>query len=193
MISKILKRSRMRPIRIAISGAQCSGKTTLINLMKKYSYFEDFDFVESFSNKIAKTSKEHSENTNLATQLQMLYYSINDLKDIDVPTIHDRCILDVIVYTGINKDIDMQLFVDSLEKYYKQFDFIFILDSENIPLETNGVRSIDPDFRSKINNIFRRVDLENVIHLDSKLDPDSRMIKIIETLRKSRREECIIE
>ena len=91
--------------------------------------------------------------------------------------------MDVIVYTGINKDIDMRLFADSLEKYYKQFDFIFILDSENIPLETNGVRSIDPDFRSKINNIFRRVDLENVIHLDSKLDPDSRIIKIIETLK----------
>lgn len=183
----------MRPIRIAISGAQCSGKTTLINLMKKCSYFEDFDFVESFSNKIAKTSKEHSENTNLATQLQMLYYSVNALKDIDVPTIHDRCILDVVVYTGVNKDIDMRLFADSLEKYYKQFDFIFVLDSENIPLETNGVRSTDPDFRSKINNIFKRVDLENVIHLDSKLDPDSRMIKIIETLRKLRREECIIE
>ena len=66
--------------------------------------------------------------------------------------------------------------------------FIFMLDSENIPLETNGIRSIDPDFRSKINNIFKRVDLENVMHLDSKLDPDSRMIKIIETLRKLRRE-----
>lgn len=173
----------MRPVRIAISGAQCSGKTTLINLMKKHSYFKNFDFVESFSNKIAKTSKKHSENTNLVTQLQMLYYSINALKDIDVPTIHDRCILDVIVYTGINKDIDLKLFTDSLIKYYKQFDFIFVLDSENIPLESNGIRSIDPEFRSKINNIFKKVDLENVVHLDSKLDPDSRILKIIETLK----------
>lgn len=172
----------MRPIRIAISGAQCSGKTTLINLMKKHSYFKDFDFVESFSNKIAKTNRDHSENTNLATQLQMLYYSVNALKDIDRPTIHDRCILDVVVYTGINKDIDMRLFADSLEKYYKQFDYIFILDSENIPLETNGVRSIDPDFRSKINNIFKKVCLKNIIHLDSKLDPDFRILKIIEVL-----------
>ncbi|CCH63593.1 hypothetical protein [Campylobacter phage CP21] len=70
----------MRPVRIAISGAQCSGKTTLINLMKKHSYFKNFDFIESFSNKIAKTNKKHSENTNLATQLQMLYYSVNDFK-----------------------------------------------------------------------------------------------------------------
>lgn len=173
----------MRPIRIAISGAQCSGKTTLINLMKKHSYFKNFDFVESFSNKIAKTSKKHSENTNLVTQLQMLYYSINALKDINTPTVHDRCILDVIVYTGINKDIDLKLFTDSLIKYYKQFDFIFVLDSENIPLESNGIRSIDPEFRSKINNIFKKVDLENVVHLDSKLDPDSRILKIIETLK----------
>lgn len=173
----------MRPVRIAISGAQCSGKTTLINLMKKHSYFKNFDFIESFSNKIAKTSKNHSENTNLVTQLQMLYYSINALKDINTPTIHDRCILDVIVYTGINKDIDMRLFTDSLIKYYKQFDFIFVLDSENIPLESNGIRSIDHEFRSKINNIFKKVDLENVVHLDSKLDPDSRILKIIETLK----------
>lgn len=173
----------MRPVRIAISGAQCSGKTTLINLMKKHSYFKNFDFIESFSNKIAKTSKEHSENTNLVTQLQMLYHSINALKDINASTIHDRCILDVIVYTGINKDIDLKLFTDSLIKYYKQFDFIFVLDSENIPLESNGVRSIDPEFRSKINNIFKKVDLENVVHLDSKLDPDSRILKIIETLK----------
>lgn len=173
----------MRPVRIAISGAQCSGKTTLINLMKKHSYFKNFDFIESFSNKIAKTSKEHSENTNLVTQLQMLYYSVNALKDINTSTIHDRCILDVIVYTGINKDIDLKLFTDSLIKYYKQFDFIFVLDSENIPLESNGVRSIDPEFRSKINNIFKKVDLENVVHLDSKLDPDSRILKIIETLK----------
>ncbi|EAJ4655349.1 hypothetical protein CYA84_03810 [Campylobacter coli] len=173
----------MRPVRIAISGAQCSGKTTLINLMKKHSYFKNFDFIESFSNKIAKTSKKHSENTNLATQLQMLYHSVNALKDISTPTIHDRCILDVIVYTGINKDIDLKLFTDSLIKYYKQFDFIFVLDSENIPLESNGIRSIDPEFRSKINNIFKKVDLENVVHLDSKLDPDSRILKIIETLK----------
>lgn len=173
----------MRPVRIAISGAQCSGKTTLINLMKKHSYFKNFDFIESFSNKIAKTSKEHSENTNLVTQLQMLYHSVNALKDIKASTIHDRCILDVIVYTGINKDIDLKLFTDSLIKYYKQFDFIFVLDSENIPLESNGIRSIDPEFRSKINNIFKKVDLENVVHLDSKLDPDSRILKIIETLK----------
>lgn len=173
----------MRPVRIAISGAQCSGKTTLINLMKKHSYFKNFDFIESFSNKIAKTSKEHSENTNLVTQLQMLYHSINALKDINASTIHDRCILDVVVYTGVNKDIDLKLFTDSLIKYYKQFDFIFVLDSENIPLESNGVRSIDPEFRSKINNIFKKVDLENVVHLDSKLDPDSRILKIIETLK----------
>lgn len=173
----------MRPVRIAISGAQCSGKTTLINLMKKHSYFKNFDFIESFSNEIAKTSKKHSENTNLATQLQMLYHSVNALKDISTPTIHDRCILDVIVYTGINKDIDLKLFTDSLIKYYKQFDFIFVLDSENIPLESNGIRSIDPEFRSKINNIFKKVDLENVVHLDSKLDPDSRILKIIETLK----------
>lgn len=173
----------MRPIRIAISGAQCSGKTTLINLMKKHSYFKNFDFIESFSNKIAKTSKKHSENTNLATQLQMLYHSVNALKDINTSAIHDRCILDVIVYTGIDKDIDLKLFTDSLIKYYKQFDFIFVLDSENIPLESNGIRSIDPEFRSKINNIFKKVDLENVVHLDSKLDPDSRILKIIETLK----------
>lgn len=173
----------MRPVRIAISGAQCSGKTTLINLMKKHSYFKNFDFIESFSNKIAKTSNKHSENTNLVTQLQMLYHSVNALKDISTPTIHDRCILDVIVYTGINKDIDLKLFTDSLIKYYKQFDFIFVLDSENIPLESNGIRSIDPEFRSKINNIFKKVDLENVVHLDSKLDPDSRILKIIETLK----------
>lgn len=173
----------MRPVRIAISGAQCSGKTTLINLMKKHSYFKNFDYIESFSNKIAKTSKEHSENTNLVTQLQMLYHSINALKDINASTIHDRCILDVVVYTGVNKDIDLKLFTDSLIKYYKQFDFIFVLDSENIPLESNGVRSIDPEFRSKINNIFKKVDLENVVHLDSKLDPDSRILKIIETLK----------
>lgn len=173
----------MRPVRIAISGAQCSGKTTLINLMKKHSYFKNFDFIESFSNEIAKTSKKHSENTNLATQLQMLYHSVNALKDISTPTIHDRCILDVIVYTGVNEDIDLKLFTDSLIKYYKQFDFIFVLDSENIPLESNGIRSIDPEFRSKINNIFKKVDLENVVHLDSKLDPDSRILKIIETLK----------
>lgn len=180
----------MRPVRIAISGAQCSGKTTLINLMKKHSYFKNFDFIESFSNKIAKTSKEHSENTNLVTQLQMLYHSVNALKDIKASTIHDRCILDVIVYTGINKDIDLKLFTDSLIKYYKQFDFIFVLDSENIPLESNGIRSIDPEFRSKINNIFKKVDLENVVHLDSKLDPDSRILKIIETLKIKERQ-CI--
>ena len=150
--------------------------------MKKHSYFENFDFVESFSNKIAKTSK-HSENTNLVTQLQMLYYSVSILKNISVSTVHDRCILDVIVYTGVNKDIDLKLFTDSLIKYYKQFDFIFILDSENIPLEPNGIRSIDPEFRSKINNVFKKVDLENAIHLDSKLDPNSRLLKIIETIK----------
>ena len=166
-------------INIALSGAHCSGKTTLLNLMKQDVFFQNFNFIESFSTKISKNTK-HSENTNIQTQLEMLYYSMETLYSTTTDlNIFDRCILDVIVYSGLNNDIKLEnVFTDVLTNNYKRFNKIFILDAEHIPIESNGIRSIDEGFRKKINDVFMKVDLENCYHLSSKLTAHKRINEI---------------
>lgn len=169
-----------RPIKIAISGAQCSGKTTLLEALKKDNFFKHFDFVKSFATSIAEKGP-HSEDTELTTQLRMLYASVEQLKkNIYAPTVFDRCILDVIVYTGALDEsyIDI-LFGETFETHYKDIDIIFILGTEDIALDTSkSSRSINESYREKINKIFRNVELPNAIQIPAGLSIEERVCVI---------------
>lgn len=149
-------------MKIAISGAQCSGKTTLLNELKNDEAFKDYHFFDSFSNKIVKNN-EHSENTTINTQLQMLYYSLSNLENTYENEIHDRCILDVFIYSqasniyNIFSDkeiIKLDLFKLALEKMLNYFDIIFILNAKNIPFENSNTRSINLKHRELVNELF---------------------------------------
>lgn len=158
-------------LRISISGAQCSGKSTLLEGLKKDIYFKDFEFIPSFSSEIAKSYK-HSENTTLETQLLMFYYSsINAFNESKKNQIHDRSFLDVLVYSSFLKDANTNVLVELSRPLISKFSHYFILDSEGIELEENGIRSIDLDFRNRVNTKFLKLeDIPNVYILKSDIN-----------------------
>lgn len=158
-------------LRISISGAQCSGKSTLLEGLKKDIYFRDFEFIPSFSSEIAKSYK-HSENTTLETQLLMFYYSsINAFRVSKKNEIHDRSYLDVLVYSSFLKDVNTDVFVELSRSMINKFTHYFILDSDGIELEENGIRSVDLDFRNRVNTKFLKLeDIPNVYILKSDLN-----------------------
>lgn len=158
---------------IAISGAHCSGKTTLLNEMKNDIFFKNYNFHDSFSTKLVKVNSSHSENTTLNLQLQMLYNAANQaniLKSYNTKNVFDRCVLDVLMYTCLSKEnINNYLFQMACENILPLYDFIFVCGINGIALEDDNKRSLDKTYRDNVDFMFQTFirGMDNIIYLNS--------------------------
>lgn len=153
-------------MRIAVSGAQNTGKSTLI---------KDFLTVWPSYKTTSKTYREvlkeqnlpHSTFTNKQTQLTILNWMVDELKKFrkDDKVIFDRCPLDCLAYTlwafekGVS-DIDEE-FVSYVIKETKEsmrfLDIIFYIPADLTPIkiENDGFRETSAVYRTEIDNIFK--------------------------------------
>ena len=146
---------------ITFTGAQSSGKSTLLNKMKEDPYFKDWYFEPEITRSLKeKYNISINEQGNCFTQMITINSHVdNYLRNRDKNCILDRCALDALVYTTYtcykNKESD------SLGKYAEyvfgqlkdKYNIIFYTDP-SIPLVDDGVRSINVDFRNKIIELF---------------------------------------
>jgi predicted ATPase len=179
---------------ISFSGAQSSGKTTLLNICQRecgevFSPFNGFEFVPEVTRLIKhKYNLPINEDGTDITQLCIINQHIdNYLTYQDKNVIMDRCILDGLVYTEYLLEMNK---VDSRVYAYAQYiydmliskiDVIFYTDPA-IPLIDDGERSIDVDFRNSIIDKFNfyTKHLNNVIKLSGSVE--DRLDKIKRTL-----------
>lgn len=168
--------------KIAFSGAQCTGKSTLINKLK--SMRDDFVYIGSPSRNV---DKEHINESGGEYGQNIVVTEVIRRSFID-NTIQDRCLLDSLAYSKYlyehKKTISERFYIYNFEaakKLLKSYDVIFYLDPE-FDLIEDGVRSPDNDFRNIIAENFRYL----IIELDIKVvqltgDVDSRMRQITTT------------
>ena len=179
---------------ISFSGAQSSGKTTLLNICQRQSCevlspFNGYGFVPEVTRLIKnKYNLPINENGTDITQLCIINQHIdNYLTYQDRNVIMDRCILDGLVYTEYLVEMNQ---VDSRVLDYARYiydmlipkiDVIFYTDPA-IPLIDDGERSIDVDFRNSIIDKFNFYikSLNNVIKLSGSVE--DRLDKIKRTL-----------
>lgn len=143
-------------IKIAICGAHGSGKSTLIEQLKNDEYFSCYKFIPSFSSSLIK-NKNHSENTTSELQEQMLERSFSqarNIKNSPSAVICDRCFIDALVYTKATNTLDLSPCREFLHEAIKVFDYYFICDVDGIKLEDNNIRSLDTEFRNKVNQLY---------------------------------------
>lgn len=143
-------------IKIAICGVHGSGKSTLIENLKKDPYFSCYKFLPSFSSSLVK-NKNHSENTTSELQEQMLERSFSqarNIKNSPSAVICDRCFIDALVYTKATNTLDLSPCREFLHEAIKVFDYYFICDADGIELENNNIRSLDTEFRDKVNQLY---------------------------------------
>ncbi len=172
---------------VSFTGAQSTGKTTLLNELKKWKELEGYIFVDEITRNVSKLGMNINEKGDDATQTAIMNAHIENLKKGD-NLILDRCSLDGVVYTHylyshgrVSKDTfeyARQVFVETCLKY----DKIFYLKPE-FDIVDDGVRSNSVQFRDEIASIFERYIAEfnlrkwNVVELSGSVEERLKAIK----------------
>lgn len=102
--------------KIMFCGSSCTGKTTLLNAMKKDPLFKDWTYFENVVRNLHKEGREICEKSSSETQTMIFdrYYDI--LREMDKGlSISDRSIIDVAAFTSVLQE---QLPIGD-EDYYK--------------------------------------------------------------------------
>jgi len=164
-------------MRISISGSQCSGKTTTLNVLKEDKFFSEYEFdLESKTREVEKYNLGHSREANDYTQIIIFSNMIKNSLSIKDKTkcLTDRCILDNLVYSKYlfyNKLISKDLFnviSKSADDLILNFDVVFILEP-TIKLISNDYRDVDENYRQDIARIFSHYQKEyNINNRDKK-------------------------
>ena len=175
---------------VSFSGAQSTGKTTLLKACQRHADFRKFHIIPEITRKVAR---EHNLDINEAgdsiTQLFILNEHLHN-HFIKGDALLDRCILDGWVYThylyskgkvsGWVKEYAGALYDTLIQK----LDIIFYTDPQDVPIEDDGQRSIDRGFRRDIIKAFEW-ELEScpgkVVRLEGSVE--DRMETILKTIK----------
>jgi nicotinamide riboside kinase len=173
---------------ITFTGAQSSGKSTLLNKMKEDDLFKDWFFEPEITRSLKeKYNININESGDNFTQMVTINSHVdNYLRNKDRNGVFDRCALDSLVYTTYqcyNKKVSGEL------GYYAEFvcreliskyDIIFYPD-HNIPVVDDGVRSVDVKFRNTIIGLFdfyiEEYNPTNIVKLTGSVDERYDIIK----------------
>ena len=146
-------------MRIAITGAQSTGKSTLLRYLKNDDDLKGFEFIDELTRKIAaKGININEEGSNMSQIFTVTIHAENIVKD---HFISDRCALDGLVYTKWLFDqgkVDKWMLdyaVGVAKEVIPRYDYIFYLPAE-IPIEDDGIRSANVKFRDEIVALFEK-------------------------------------
>jgi len=152
----------------SFTGAQCTGKTTLL----KHLYKENGDYPFVFIPEVTRLIRREynmpiNESGDDLTQMLIMTEHIRnvfrDRADHIVRGIHqifDRCALDGIVYSEwlLNEGKISRSCYEGCELIWKKlknrYDVIFYTNPEDVKLVDDGERSVDKRFRDQIIDIF---------------------------------------
>lgn len=155
-------------MRIAFSGAACTGKsTTLDAFLKRWPKYT----VPQPSYRSILREDNHSKKTDKRVQKQILEFMVNQQKQFTPHecVAYDRCGLDNIVYTlwafEKGKKGFSQNFVDECIKLVREsmrsLDIIFLMTRDEMgPIEHNNIRETDPLYVTETDNIFKAINLQ---------------------------------
>jgi hypothetical protein len=154
-------------MRIAFSGAACTGKTTTISAF--LDKWQSYRYIKSDYRDLIKTTKKHSSNTTVKLQKQILEILSNDLKPFKFKdnVCFDRCPLDNLVYSlwahgsekkGFNEKFLSET-IDTVKESMRNLDIIFVFTRDLMPplVEDNGTRDTDIKYINETNNIFKAI------------------------------------
>ena len=171
-------------MRIAFTGAQSTGKTTLLQEMKKKlpGYF----FVDEVTRLVKKS---YGVNINEAggtnTQLYILSEHIKNHLNYHENLVLDRCILDGYVYTkyqvergNVDSNV-LDAFNSVFGLLFDKLDVVFYTDPKDVDLEDDGERSSDIKFREDIISIF-----DNIINFKLSLHNRSKIVVLSGTVEQ---------
>jgi nicotinamide riboside kinase len=170
-------------MRIAITGAQSTGKSTLLKYLKKDTDLQGFEFIEELTRQIAaKGININEEGSNFSQIFTVTIHAENIVKK---HFISDRCALDGLVYTKWlydNKKVSKWMLdyaIGVAKEVLPRYDLIYYLSPE-FPIEDDGIRSANVTFRDEILSLFEHYIKEfnlNVITLTGSVAARAKQFK----------------
>ena len=145
---------------ISFTGAQSTGKTTLLNSIKDFNPY--LDSIDEVTRRIKREYNLpiNEDGGDITQTMIMSDHIANIFRKYDSDVIFDRCALDGVVYTQwlYNKGKVSKEVLQWAKKIYNtlidKYDAIFVTRPEDVPLVDDGERSVDIDFREEIIDIF---------------------------------------
>jgi nicotinamide riboside kinase len=170
----------------SFTGAQSTGKTTLLNILKEKN--KDIKFIDEVTRRIKRDyNLPINEDGGELTQFMIMADHIaNVYKKYDSElVILDRCVVDGLVYTQwlyAKRKVDSSMNDIAHNIYnslYTKYDVIFYTDPADVELVDDGERSADKKFRDDIINSFehRIKELNNVVVLSGTVEERLDIVK----------------
>ena len=138
-------------MKIGLCGTMSVGKTTLVNALKELNQFKDYSFATERSEYLMNLGIPLNTDSTLKGQTVFLAERCAELMKKNVIT--DRTILDVMAFTMNAKSIDYkdkEAFEQYAIEFLREYDYIFYISPDGIPIEDNGVRETDEHYRDLI-------------------------------------------
>ena len=148
-------------MKIALSGAQSTGKSTLIRALKEDPLFSDFEVFSNITRQLSQSGYKINELGEDKTQLEMMRIHSENASVLG-SAIYDRCVIDPYVYTlylyrqGQVDKKTLNYAYNKMKENYKKYDIIFYIKPE-FDIVEDGVRATDITFRDEILKIFEEV------------------------------------
>lgn len=180
-------------MKIAISGVQCTGKSTVLKELQKMPELSEYEFVfEGIRNLKNQGKIKINEDGNDYTQMVIANFHKDNLLKENV--VLDRCILDCYAYSlySYQKGMISKDTLDKVTEIYNetvnQYDVILYLRPEFEMIE-DGVRSLNKEFRDKVLENFESLikDLKNVVILSGTVENRVNQFKAVLKYFKGKR------
>lgn len=161
-------------MKIAFSGPQASGKSTIIkNLLDNHLNKQDYTFIKGGARKLKDLGFEINEKGDDLSQVLLFNNYIDDLvikpKQYNTKNfIYDRWLMDGVVYSewstsiGKNKPWVFDYGLLMLRMLCTEIDIVFYCDPNGVPVENDNYRNIDLEYRNIITSIFENYMKEHV-------------------------------
>ena len=178
---------------ISFTGAQSSGKTTLLHHWSECQ--NHWNVIPEVTRKLKRQGFEINDDSGnyIDTQIAILTDHLNNIfsyaNTTYTDTILDRCIVDGFIYTryfrmeGKVDEFTDKMFTRMFKRYISKYDYIFYTSPYDVALINDGERSMSESFRSKIIKLYEEVVLDkypNVFVLEGSVE--TRYNKMIEIM-----------
>ena len=138
-------------MKIGFCGTMSVGKTTLVNALKNESEFKDYKFATERSKYLQSIGIPL--NTDSTLKGQLVFAAERSAELLQENMITDRTIIDVMAFCSLSKSMSVSEKHDIKEALWhliQDYDIIFHIDDLSVPMEDNGVRETDKDYRLAI-------------------------------------------
>jgi len=176
----------MKKLKICLTSTVSCGKTTLIKALSQEPEFKDYFIATERSQYLRDLGIPLNTDSTFKGQILFLAERTSELMRDSL--LSDRGIVDVMAFTNLAKSInDNEKFkLNKLcKELIKEYDYIFYISPEGLPIEDNGVREINPEYRLQIDEEIQKLlinykdDIKNLYEISGSTQERIKKIKEI--------------